>query len=285
MASWLGSVGVAGSLRDMFSALFLQNIVVADVGIGFVVEDIDVEVAASASALLAAAAAVEAAAAALVVCALLAVGSAAAAAAVGDIGAAAGVGAAAVPAVAVGAACAAGAPVVAAAVGVAAAADGGPVAADTAVAAVAVVPAVAPAVALAEAAPAEVAPAEAGAGAVAAVQVALVAVATMVFAALIPYPMGACMLSVQRDPFPISLGNLCMLWMMACVGVMMRYYRPIGHPLLQCLLAYLHPMNILWVRSSALKPCKRKGYVCAVCVPSSNPLFPTDWDAFAYMCP
>ena len=52
MASWLGSVGVAGSLCDMFSALSLQNIVVADAGIGFVVVDIGVEVvdvAASAS--------------------------------------------------------------------------------------------------------------------------------------------------------------------------------------------------------------------------------------------
>ena len=89
MASSLGSVAVAGSSCDMFSALFLLNIVVADVGIGFVVVDIDVDVAASE--LLAAAAA-------------------------GDIGAAAGGGVAAGPAVAVGAACAAAAPAVAAAV-------------------------------------------------------------------------------------------------------------------------------------------------------------------------
>ena len=277
MASWLGSVGVAGSLRDMLSALFLRNIVVADVDIGFAVVDIVVEVVASASALLAAAVAVAAAA---------AVGSAAAAAGAGDIGAAAGVGAAAVPAGAatgvgaaaapaagVVAACAAGSLVVAAAVGAAAAADdaaaAATVAADTAVTPVAVAPA-APAVALAVAAAAFA-------------EVALAAAAMMVLA-LMSYPMVACILSAQRVPSPISLGNLCMLRMMACVGVLMWNFRPIGHPLPQCLLAYLHPTN-MGLRSSALKPCARKGYECAVCVHASNPPSPMDWDVLEYMCP
>jgi hypothetical protein len=224
MASSLGSVAVAGSLCDMFSALFLLNIVVVDVGIGFVVVDIDADAAASVLP---------------------------AAAAAGDTGAAAGVGVAAGPAVAVGAACAAAAPV-AAAVGAAAAAAVGPGAADSAVAAAAVV---APAAA------------EAGAGAAAAAQAAFVVVALMGFGVWIPYPMGAGMLTARRYQIPISMGNLYMWRLMAFASAMMWYSRLIGHPLLQRLLAYLHPTNIPWVRSSVFTQTLRENglSMCSLC--------------------
>ena len=249
MASSLGSVAVAGSSCDMFSALFLLNIVVVDVGIGFVVVDIDVDVAASVRP--AAAAAVEAAAAACVAAAPRAAGSAADAAA-GGVGAAASAGVAAGPAAAVGAAAAAAAPVVAAAVGAAAAAAVGVGAADSVETAAAVV---APAAA------------EAAAGAAAAGEAAFVIVAMMGFAVLIPYPMGACMLLARLYQLPISTENPLLWWMMAFAGAMMWYSRRIGHPLLQRLLAYLHPMNILWVRSSVVTQTLRENglSLCSLC--------------------
>ena len=258
---------VAGSLGDTFSASSLQNIAVADAGIGSVVVDIAVEVVAASGHV----AAVVGHGGGSVVVAVVGLGGGSAGVDV-DVAAPVDVGVGAPAAAAVPAASAVA--VLAAAAASAAAAAAVPAAAGAAAAAAAA--AAAPAVGTAAAAhcwPAAAAAASA-------------------------CPMAAYMLSAARIAgsgclyqLPKSSGNHSMVRILACVGWcgpigkigQIGQIGLIGHPLPPAV-SYLHPM-CMGYRPSSFKPCARKGYGCAVCVQPSNLPFPTDWDVLAYMCP
>ena len=206
IASSLGVAdALAGPLYGTIAAWFLLNIavVVAGVGTGVVVEDIDVDFAASV--LPAAAAAVEAAAAAGVAAAPSAAGSASA----GAAGSAADAAAAGVVAAAGAGAAASASAAGSSAAGAAAAAAVGVGAADSAEAAAA--------------AAAATAAAQAAAGAAAVGGSPFVDVVLLGSVGLAPYPMGARMPLARRYLLPISTENPLCMWMMACVGA--RMYR------------------------------------------------------------